>query len=61
MNPGGLLGGIIAGSLRHRFAVLGLTVLLAAFGLLSLRDANYDVFPDFAPPQASIQIGRAHV
>lgn len=56
MNLGGLLGGVIVGSLRHRFAVLSLAALLTAFGLFSLRDVNYDVFPDFAPPQASIQV-----
>lgn len=55
MSPRGLLGLVIAGSLKHRFAVLGLAVLLTSFGLFSLRSANYDVFPDFAPPQASVQ------
>lgn len=55
MNVPGLLGGIIRSSLHHRYVVLGLTLLLAAFGIFELRDANYDVFPDFAPPQASIQ------
>jgi len=56
VNLGGPLGSIIVGSLRHRFAVLSLAALLTAFGLFSLRDVNYDVFPDFAPPQASIQV-----
>lgn len=55
MSRRGLLGAVIAGSIKRRFAVLGLSVLLAIFGVLSLGDANYDVFPDFAPPQASIQ------
>jgi CzcA family heavy metal efflux pump len=55
VNPSGVLGSVIVGSLRHRVAVLCLAALLAAFGLFSLRGANYDVFPDFAPPQASIQ------
>ncbi len=55
MNPRGVLGLVIVGSLRHRFAVLSLAALLAVFGVFSLRGANYDVFPDFAPPQASIQ------
>jgi CzcA family heavy metal efflux pump len=55
VNPRGVLGHVIVGSLRHRFAVLSLAALLAAFGVFSLRGANYDVFPDFAPPQASIQ------
>ena len=53
--PCGLIGGIIAFSLGHRFVVLSLAAMLAVVGALSLRSANYDVFPDFAPPQASIQ------
>ena len=56
MRPNGLLGAVIVGSIRHRFMVLGLALLLGAFGVTELADANYDVFPDFAPPQASIQI-----
>jgi Cu/Ag efflux pump CusA len=35
--------------------VLCLAGVLAVFGALSLSNANYDVFPDFAPPQAVIQ------
>ncbi len=53
--PRGLIGGIITFSLGHRFVVLSLAVILAVVGGLSLNSANYDVFPDFAPPQASIQ------
>lgn len=53
--PRGLIGGIITFSLSHRFVVLSLAALLAIVGALSLGSANYDVFPDFAPPQASIQ------
>ncbi len=53
--PRGLIGGIIAFSLGHRFVVLSLAVMLTVVGALSLGSANYDVFPDFAPPQASIQ------
>jgi CzcA family heavy metal efflux pump len=56
VSPRGVLGSLIVGSLRHRFAVLSIAALLASFGLFSLRGANYDVFPDFAPPQASIQV-----
>ncbi|MFW2854241.1 efflux RND transporter permease subunit [Sphingomonas sp. TX0543] len=55
MRPTGFIGGLITGSLRHRFVVLGLALLLAAYGVFRLVSADYDVFPDFAPPRASIQ------
>jgi CzcA family heavy metal efflux pump len=55
MTPNGFLGALIVGSIRHRFVVLCLAGVLAVFGALSLSNANYDVFPDFAPPQAVIQ------
>lgn len=55
MTPQGLIGGIIRASLRHRVVVLGLALMLAAYGALRLTTADYDVFPDFAPPRASIQ------
>jgi CzcA family heavy metal efflux pump len=55
MKDGGLLAAIIGLSVRHRFAVLGFAVLFAAFAIQSLADANYDVFPEFAAPQATIQ------
>src|ERR1700730_944530 len=29
--------------------------MLAGYGVIQLRNANYDVFPDFAPPRAAIQ------
>lgn len=53
--PRGLIGGIIAFSLGHRFVVFSLAAILTVVGALSFKNANYDVFPDFAPPQASIQ------
>jgi len=55
VSPHGLIGAIIAGSLRHRFVVLGLSLILVGYGVIQLRSANYDVFPDFAPPRAAIQ------
>jgi Cu/Ag efflux pump CusA len=35
--------------------VLGLALMLAVYGVIQLRNAEYDVFPDFAPPRAAIQ------
>lgn len=55
MNPTGLIAAIIRGSLAHKVVVLGIALLLAAFGAYRLSLADYDVFPDFAPPRASIQ------
>lgn len=55
MNPVGFIGGLITGSLRRRFVVLGLALLLTAYGMFRLGAADYDVFPDFAPPRASVQ------
>ena len=55
MNAGGLLGAIISLSLRHRVAILGMALILTGFGVMSFGNADFDVFPDFAPPQASIQ------
>lgn len=55
MMPGGLIGGIIRASLQHRVVVFGLALMLAGYGVLRLTTTDYDVFPDFAPPRASIQ------
>lgn len=55
MTPTGLIGAIIKGSLRHGAVVLGLALMLAAYGVIRLASADFDVFPDFAPPRASIQ------
>lgn len=55
MRPTGVIAAIIRGSLAHKTIVLGLALLLAVFGAYRLSLANYDVFPDFAPPRASIQ------
>lgn len=55
MKPRGLIGSIIRASLQHRVIVLGLALMLAAYGVLRLTTTDYDVFPDFAPPRASIQ------
>ena len=54
-RPTGLQAAIIAFCVRHRAAVIALGCLLLAFGLASLLGAQYDVFPEFAPPTISIQ------
>lgn len=59
MNPpsqDGALSRMLGASLRYKEIVIALTVLLALFGLYSSwSQARYDVFPEFAPPQVTIQ------
>ena len=56
MTPAGsgLQAALIDFSLRFRGVVLALAALVIAAGLYSLQRATYDVFPEFAPPQAVI-------
>ena len=46
---------IIRLALRFRAIVVALSALFLAYGVYALGQANYDVFPEFAPPQVSIQ------
>jgi CzcA family heavy metal efflux pump len=46
---------VIASSLRFRYLVLALGVVLTWFGLARLKDVAVDVFPEFAPPRVEIQ------
>jgi CzcA family heavy metal efflux pump len=50
----GLQAALIALSLRFRGVVIALAALVIAAGVYSLGRATYDVFPEFAPPQAVI-------
>jgi len=56
MSPdrSGVQAALIAFSLRFRGVVIALAVLVIAAGVFSLGRATYDVFPEFAPPQAVI-------
>lgn len=51
----GWLAAIVGFSLRYRGVVIALAVLLAGYGLYAFSGAKYDVFPEFAPPQVTIQ------
>jgi len=51
----GLLAGIVHFSLRFRGVIIALACVLLGYGLYALEQANYDVFPEFAPPQVVIQ------
>ncbi len=58
-RPSGLQAAIIAFSIRFRGVVIALGCLLLGYGVFSLLGAKYDVFPEFAPPQVSIQTEAA--
>jgi len=50
-----MLGALVRFSARHRGIVIGLALALVLYGLHILAGAKLDVFPEFAPPQVSIQ------
>lgn len=51
----GILRTVVGTSLRHRWVVITLAVLLVGHGAFTLAHAKYDVFPEFAPPQVAVQ------
>jgi CzcA family heavy metal efflux pump len=46
---------LIRSAIRARGMVVALAMLVAGYGAYSLTRIKYDVFPEFAPPQVSIQ------
>ena len=54
-SPSGLQAAIIATAIKFRGVLLALSLLLLGYGALSVTQARYDVFPEFAPPQVGIQ------
>src|SRR5256884_1336305 len=50
-----MLAAIIRWSLRFPVVVCALAAMLAVYGVLVLARARYDVFPEFVPPQATVQ------
>ncbi|MBS0655618.1 MAG: efflux RND transporter permease subunit, partial [Verrucomicrobia bacterium] len=54
MNTG-FLRWIIAFSLHFRAAICAVSALLMLYGLYTLYESRYDVFPEFAPPEVVIQ------
>lgn len=55
MRVAGFQALVIRFALRFRGIVVALSSLLAAYGIYTLAYASYDVFPEFAPPQVSVQ------
>lgn len=50
-----MLKSIVRVSIFHQTVVITLGCVLLAYGAYTLKTANYDVFPEFAPAQVSIQ------
>ncbi|HLO33003.1 MAG TPA: efflux RND transporter permease subunit [Anaerolineales bacterium] len=46
---------IVATSLRYRYLVVFMAVVLMVFGISRLRNSSVDVFPEFAPPKVEVQ------
>ena len=54
-EPSGPQALLVAFAVRRPGIVLALALALAVYGILGLRDAKYDVFPEFAPPTVTVQ------
>lgn len=50
-----MLNAIVHFSLRFRGVVIALACALLGYGIFSIQRSSYDAFPDFAPPQVSVQ------
>jgi CzcA family heavy metal efflux pump len=50
-----ILSAIVRTALRHPVLVLICGGLLLVYGLFAVAGASYDVFPEFVPPQATVQ------
>src|SRR5882724_722991 len=50
-----MLNRIVRFSIRFRGIAISLACALLGYGIFSLSHVRYDVFPEFAPPQVSIQ------
>src|ERR1700730_12785494 len=54
-----MLNAIVRFSIRFRGIAFSLACALLGYGIFSLSRVPYDVFPEFAPPQVSIQTEAA--
>jgi CzcA family heavy metal efflux pump len=50
-----MLKSIVRFSIHRRAVVMALGFAVLAYGVYTLKTARYDVFPEFAPPEVSIQ------
>src|SRR5215217_898732 len=46
---------IVATSLRYRYLIVFLAVVLMVFGITRMKNSAIDVFPEFAPPKVEVQ------
>jgi Cu/Ag efflux pump CusA len=53
--PSGPQAALVRFAIRFRGIVAAIACVLVAYGVYALGRAKYDVFPEFAPPQVSIQ------
>lgn len=51
-----MLNRIVHFSLRFRGIVIALAIALTGYGIYAFTQADYDVFPEFAPPQVVVQV-----
>ena len=49
-----MLSAIVRVALRFRGVIMALAALAIGYGVYSVANAKYDVFPEFATPQISI-------
>jgi CzcA family heavy metal efflux pump len=59
MEAGGVQAALIRFAIRFRGVIIALSAALILYGIYALSGAQYDVFPEFAPPQVSIQTEAA--
>ena len=50
-----MLSKIVELSIRHRGVVIAIACLVVAYGIYTVAHAKFDVYPEFAPPQVTIQ------
>ena len=50
-----MMRGLVTASLRLRIPVVALSAVLIVVGIRTVKDAPFDVFPEFAPPLVEIQ------
>jgi CzcA family heavy metal efflux pump len=51
----GLMAAIVRFALRLRGTIIALAIIIMAYGLYTLTQTQYDVFPEFASPQVAIR------
>ena len=54
-----MLARLVEISIRFRGVVMALACLIAAYGYYTIRNAKFDVYPEFSPPQVIVQTEAA--